>query len=381
VQVALSLVLLTAAGLVVRSFDRLLQADPGFRADGVLTARVPIPPQFVAEPEAVLSVQNRIHDALESIPGVSAASAATALPLSAGSNQTTIRIPGAPGNTGHAEKDALLVDVLGVRAGYIEAMGIRVVAGRAFERARRPDVREAMIDRHVAERFFPNRSPIGATIPSGSNVPVTIVGVIDQARLYDVHEDGRPQVFTRAEDSGYRNLSFVVRTTRDPTSLVPDVRAAIRRINPQLAVADVRTMDEIVADSLRQQRTSAVLIAGFAIGALLLAAMGLVGIVSGAVTRRRHELAVRLALGADHGAILRLVLVDAALIVGLGVLIGAPGIYAMSGLLRGVLVGVSPSDPLTIVSVASGLAIVALAACYLPARRVLGIEPAQSLRQ
>jgi putative ABC transport system permease protein len=139
-------------------------------------------------------------------------------------------------------------------------------------------------------------------------------------------------------------------------------------------------MSEIIDEALSQQRLGAVLLGGFALGALLLAALGLFGVVSGSVTRRRHELAMRLVLGADYGRVLRLVLGEGALLVGLGVLIGVPGVYAAGGLIRGVLVGVSPSDPLTLTAVAIGLALVALAACYLPARRVLDIDPARSLR-
>jgi putative ABC transport system permease protein len=178
-----------------------------------------------------------------------------------------------------------------------------------------------------------------------------------------------------------RTLSYVVRTSRAPESLVPEVRSAIRAIDSRLAVAEVKTMEEIVGDAVRQQRVSAVLIAGFALGALLLATMGLYGVVSGSVTRRRHEFAVRLALGADHRRVLRLVLGEGARLVGLGLLIGAPGIYIAGGLIRGVLVGVSPLDPLTLAAVSIGLASIAMAACYVPARRVLRLEPAQSLRQ
>jgi putative ABC transport system permease protein len=140
-------------------------------------------------------------------------------------------------------------------------------------------------------------------------------------------------------------------------------------------------MEQIMGDLLRPQSTSAVAIAAFALGALLLAAMGLFGVVSSSVTRRRHEVAVRLALGADHGRVLRLVMGEGAQLVGIGVLIGVPGIYAAGRLIRGVLVGVSPSDPLTLAAIATCLALVTMAACYVPARRVLGIEPAQSLRQ
>jgi putative ABC transport system permease protein len=162
---------------------------------------------------------------------------------------------------------------------------------------------------------------------------------------------------------------------------VPEVRAAIRNLDPRLALAEVRTMDDVVDDALRRQRISAVLISGFAVGALLLAAMGLFGIVSGSVTRRRHELALRLAVGADYGRLVRLVLGEGAALVAIGVLIGAPGIYIAGLLLRGVLVGISPLDPLTLAGVVLGLGLVTLVACYVPARRVLGIDPAQSLRQ
>jgi putative ABC transport system permease protein len=380
-QVALSLVLLAAGGLVIRSFDRLLSADPGFRPDGVLTLRVPMPTQLIAETADVLSTQDRIVQALDALPGVTGVSAVTALPLSAGASQTTIAIPGAPGNTGNRDQDRPLVDYMGTRAGYIEVMGMRIVNGRTFDPVRRPDVREALIDTHVAAKFFPTGNPLGAKIPFGNDQNLTIVGVVDQPRLYDVHEDGRPQLFVRAEDWNYRNLFYVMRTTQDPASLGPAARAAVRGVNPQLAVAEVQPMTDIVSGSLRQQRTSAVLVGGFAIGALLLTSMGLFAVVSGTVTRRRHEISLRLALGADHGRVLRLVLREGAFVVALGVLIGAPGIYFAGGLLRGVLIGVSTWDPVTLAAVSSGLAIVALTACYIPARRVLGIQPAETLRQ
>jgi putative ABC transport system permease protein len=379
-QVALSLVLLSAGALVVRSFDRLLQADPGFRADGVYTARIPMPSQLVPDDAEAMALQYRIVEAIAAIPGVTGVSAADTLPLTAGASQNTLRIPGAPGNTGDADRDAPLVDYLRVRAGYIEVMGIQLLEGRAFEAARREGVREAVIDEQVARQFFPGSSPLGATFPF-SDAEVTIVGVMKQARLYDTHVDGRPQVFLRAEDWGYRSLSYVIGTSRDPESLLPDLRSAVRQVAPRLPLTDTQSMHAIVADALRQPRLSAVLLSGFALGALLLAAMGLFGVVAGSVTRRRHELAVRLALGAPHGDVLRVVLAEGALLVGLGIAIGIPGVYAVGGLLRGVLVGLSPWDLPTLATVAVGLAVVTIGACYVPARRVLGIDPAAALRE
>jgi putative ABC transport system permease protein len=380
-QVALSLVLLSTGGLIVRSFEQLLRANPGFTPDGLLTMRVPIPVPLVPKPEDARALQDRVYMALAALPGVIGVSATTGLPMTQGMSQNTVGIPGAPGNTGNPEHDRPLVDVLATRAGYVEVMGMRLLSGRAFNESRLAGVREVIVDRPFATHFFPNASPIGATFPY-RNSPVTIVGVVEQARQYDLHQDGRPQIYLRAEDWDFagRGLAYVVRTTRPPETLIPDVHAMLRRIDPRLAVTQVMTMNEIIDRALSQQRLGAVLIGGFALGALLLAALGLFGVVSGSVTRRRHELAMRLVLGADYGRVLRLVLGEGALLVGLGVLIGVPGVYAAGGVIRGVLVGVSPLDPLTLTAVGVGLAVVALAACYLPARRVLDIDPARSLR-
>ncbi|MGH9158924.1 MAG: ADOP family duplicated permease [Vicinamibacteraceae bacterium] len=391
-QVGLSLVLLTSGGLVVRSFERLLRADPGFKPEGLLTFRVRTPPEFFPENTDAILFQDRVARELAAIPGVTGLSASSALPLTESANLgaipnlVRIRIPGATGNTGDAERDAPLVNLVGARAGYVEVMGMRPLAGRTFSPERPDDVREALIDRQFARRFFPTGNPLGAKIPFGverrmEDEALTIVGVVEQARLHDVHLDGPPQLFVRAEDWGYRPLSFVVRTERQPEAIMREVRSAIRNADPRVPIGDVRTMDQVVGDALRQQQTSAVLIAAFALGALLLVAMGLFGVVSASVTRRRHELAVRMALGADHRRVLRLVLGEGAVLIGIGLLIGVPGIYAAGGLIRGILVGVTPSDPLTLLAVALGLTLVAMAACYVPARRVLRIDPAQALRQ
>lgn len=379
-QVALSLVLLSSGALVMRSFERLLRADPGFRPDGVFTVRLRTPPEFFPKVSDAIAFRDRVQNALATIPGVTGASAASALPLTATASQMTITIPGAPGNTGDAERDKVLTDRIGVHANYVEVMGMRLLAGRTFTEARQNGVTEAIIDTAIARRFFPAGNALGAKIPMGER-SLTIIGVVNQARLYDVHADGRPQILVRAEDFGFRGLFFVMRTTREPHLLLPEVRAAVRRIDPRVPVADARAMDDIVQASLSPQAIGGALISAFAVGALLLAAMGLFGVVSGSVTRRRHELAVRLALGTDHSRVLRLVLKEGVLLVMAGLLIGAPGIYIANGLIRGLLVGVSPSDPLTLLAAALGLLLVTMATCYVPARRALRIEPAQLLRQ
>ena len=379
VQVALSLVLLSAGSLVVRSFARLLQANPGFEPAGVLTFQVAAREHGYPDDAAVRSLHERLQHELASLPGVTTVGATSALPLSAEASQNTVSFPGAPGNSGTKEHDNPLSDRIRATPGYFEALGIRILAGRTFSDAA-PGAREAIIDRTLATRFFPASNPLGRTLMLGDE-SLTVVGIVEHARQYDVYRDGRYQVYIRDADYPYRTLFFAVRTPRDPLSLVPEVRAAVRRVDPQLALSEVQSMDQMVSQSLRQQRVSAVLIGSFSLAALLLAAMGLFGVVAGSVTRRRHELAIRLALGADHGRLLRHVLREGAVLVALGLLIGVPGIYFAGRTLGGMLVGISPFDPATLCAVACGLAVVALAACYLPARRVTSIEPARSLRE
>jgi len=379
-QVAFSLVLLSSGALVVRSLEEILRADPGFRPEGLFTVLVRTPPVFFPQNSDVITFQNRVTNALANLPGVSAASATSALPLTVSPTLSTapIRMPDAPGNTGDAERDTVITDVIRARAGYVEVMGMRVVAGRSFEEARPENVREAMIDTTLARRLFPGANAVGMKIPFG-NGQMTVVGVVEQARLYDLHQDGRPQIYFRAEDCCIRPLFYVMRTARPPETLLPEVYSAIRQIDPRVAVGEARPMDEIVGNALRQQRTSATLITAFAVGALLLAAMGLFGVVSGSVTRRRHELAVRMALGADPRSALRLVLREGVLLVGIGILAGLPVVFVAGSLIRAVLVGVSPSDPFTLAAVALLLVFVTLVTCYVPARRVLKIDPAQLL--
>ena len=382
-QVALSLVVLSSGALVARSFERLLRADPGFRPEGVFTVRVRTPPEFFPEMREAIEFQDRVQQALAAIPGVTGASAASALPLTGPTTylQRMVTIPGAPGNTGDAERDKAFIDVIGVRVNYFEVMGMRLIAGRTFREPRPQNVLEAMIDAALARRFFPKGSALGANIRM-DNQTLTVIGVFAQARLYDVYADGRPQILTRNEDFGMRPLFYVMRTAvREPHSLSPEATAAVRKVDTRVPVGNPRSMDDLVEAAISPQSMGAALIGAFAAGALLLAAMGLFGVVSGSVTRRQHELAVRLACGADHAGLLRLVLKEGALLVVGGLVIGAPGIYIAKGLIRGLLVGVSPSDPLTLLAAASGLVLVAMAACYVPARRALGIEPSQLLRK
>lgn len=379
IQVAFSLVLLSAGGLLARSFQLLLRADPGFDPDGVLTFAMHAASGSYPDAASVNALHARVQDGLAALPGVAAVGGASALPLSADAGQTAVNFPGAPGNTGDEDHDNPLVDVIWTRAGYFETLGMRVLAGRTFSDTPAGAVRDAVIDRVLAQTFFPGTDPVGRFLRVW-NDSLLVVGVVRPARLYDVHSDGRGQLYVRDSDFPTRTIRFVLRAGIPWSTLETEVRNVVRRIDPGLAVTAMQPMGTLVTESMRPERLSAMLVGGFAAGALLLSAMGLFGVVSGSVTRRRHELAVRMALGADHRRVVRLVVREGALLIGAGLVVGAPGVVAAGSIVRHMLVGVSPLDPPTLAIVAFGVAIVSIAACLLPARRVVHIDPARALR-
>ncbi|MBI4910784.1 MAG: ABC transporter permease [Acidobacteria bacterium] len=264
-QVALCLVLLASGALVLRSFERLWRTDPGFQPEGLFTVRLRVPPQFFPKTSEAFAFQDRVRHALAAIPGVTGASATSVLPLTAASfpYQRTITIPGAPGNAGDAERDNVLVDMIDARPNYVEAMGMRLRAGRTFTELLPKAVGEAIIDTALARRFFPESKPLGWQIQIG-NQPFAIIGVVDQARLYDVHADGRPQILVRAENFGARPLFFVMRTNRGPRSLLPEVQAAIHGIDERVPAGEPRAMEDLVQAALSPQAMGGVLIGAFA---------------------------------------------------------------------------------------------------------------------
>jgi predicted permease len=380
-QVSVSLVLLTTGGLVMRSFERLLAADPGFRPEGVLTFSIGSGNWIFPDRTAGNAFQDRLEAELSRLPGVIAVSAANQLPLSGGINAAGVRLPGAPGAGGDAERESQVVTRIFARRRYANALGMRIVAGDDFAHPYRPGVREVLIDTHLANRFFPQGRAVGAEIDIDGR-PSTIVGVVEQARLNRLdRDDENPQLYVRVEDyDNWRASDYVVRTTGDPHALASSVQTVVRRLEPRIAMANVRTMDDIVAEMQSRQRISAVITGAVSGGALLLVAMGIFGVISGSVIRRRGELAVRIALGATQRRIVRLVVSEGARLVAAGTLIAIPGMYLAGCALRDFLVGVSPFDPLTLTMVTIGLAAVAILACYMAARPAAAIEPEQLLR-
>jgi len=379
-QVALSLMLLVGAGITARAFARLLDADPGFDAHGTLTFDVPLPGRTYGRNE-ILALDADLRARIAAMPGVTAVGATTALPLTLATDQRSISFPGAPGNTGDHQADTPLADSFRATPGYFRAAGHRLIAGRAFDEldADTTAALNIVIDDVLAGRFFPDGSAVGASaLVLGDTA--TIVGVVDQAHLYTVHAEDRGQVYLPLRRYPTTALSYAVRTEIDPTSLVPAVRAALRGIDPQVPLADVRTLQEIVDASLGRQRLSLTLVSAYALGALLLAVLGIYGVVSTSVTRRQQEIGVRMALGASGRGVVRLVVGQGVRIAIVGAAIGLVGTWATARVAGSLMVGADAGDPLVHVVVAAGLVVVSVIASYAPARRATRIDPCAALR-
>jgi putative ABC transport system permease protein len=379
-QVAMSLVLLVGAGLVGRSAMLLLAADPGFDGSDVLTFRVPLDEATYPDAESVSRLHSAYLSRLETMPGVIAAGASSALPLSAGADQGPVSFAGAEGNTGDPQADAPLVDKVAVTPGYFEAMRMRLVTGRAFEAG---DADGAplvvIIDQTLAERFFPSSDAVGRTAFYLGDT-LTVVGVVAPARLYNVHSDDRGQVYLPAVQHPEQAMYYAVRTSRDPLFLVNGARSTLRDLDPSLPLAEARPAHALVRESLGQHRLTLVLLGAFAGGALLLSAMGIYGVVAGGVIRRTPEIGVRLALGATGSRVLGLVAVEGVRVIAIGLLLGLAGALAASRLLESLLFGVRAYDPLTYAGVAAFLFVVAGTACLVPALRAVRIQPTRALR-
>ena len=380
VQVALSLMLLVGAGLVAQAFANLLRQDPGFDPGTTLTFRVPLAGPNYPDRDAAQAFHEQFRSRLAALPGVVAAGAANAVPLTQSTSQTGVTFPGAEGNTGDENRDNPLVDWFRVTDDYFAAAGLRILAGRSFAASDDDSARVAIVDDNLARQFYPNSSPLGRQI-AFSDDTLTIVGVVDQARFYSVHEDDLPQVYITFSRFPAFSMSYAVRTAGlDPYTLLGSARGILRELDPEIPMSYIWTLDSIVHDSLGQQRLSLTLIVSFAVGALLLATLGIYGVVANSVVRRRQEMGVRIALGADAARVLRMVLGQGLRLVGVGTVVGLAGAFATARLLNGVMVGVNPANPIVYVAVALVLAAVAAAASYLPARRATRIDPMEALR-
>ncbi len=383
-EVALALVLLIGAGLLIKSFARLLDVNPGFRADGVLTFQVTLP-EGKSSPQRVAFIE-QVVERLKTLPGVQAAAATDSLPLTDFARITVAEVEGRPpidfskvkpGEVTPVSRPAVTLD-------YFNAMGIPLKHGRAFtSQDARPPAGSVIVNEAFEKHHFPGQSAVGKRIRLMAGPEArwqTVVGVVGDVRQSGLAGDAMPEVYTPALEETGDALSFVIRTTGKPSSLVSAVRLAVSEVEPSQALYNVMTMEQRLANTTISRRLNTVLLGSFAGVALLLAAVGIYGVMSYAVTQRRRELGVRMALGAQQSDVLGLVIGDGLRLTLVGVVMGLIGALALTRYLSSQLYSVKATDPVTFLSVAVGLAGVALLACWLPARRAARVDPMTALR-
>jgi putative ABC transport system permease protein len=380
-EIALSLVLLVGAGLMLKSFARLQSVNPGFNADGVLTMRVELPDAKYHEDQQVINFFRQATERIRALPGVESVGAINYLPFAGPGAGTRFAIVGRP-TPPHGEEPT--TDVLVTDENYFGTMGMTVLRGRAFSAQEATEARSvAVVSESLAREYFPGRDAIGQRIVVNMKEnpePTEIIGIVGDIKHKALDEKSRPTVYWPQPELTYPFMTLVVRAKGDPAALAPATRREIQALDPEQPVADVRTMNQLLAGSVGRARFSAMLLGIFAVIALVLAAVGVYGVMSYAVSRRTHEIGVRVALGAQGRDVLKLVLSQGLKLALVGVLLGVVGSFALTRLLTSLLYGVSATDPLTFIGVSMLLASVALVACYVPARRATKVDPLIALR-
>jgi predicted permease len=388
-EVALAFMLLTAAGLIMRSFFSIQHQDPGFDSTNVITAGLPTADDRFPNNEARNNFFRQVVANLEALPGVRSVALTSALPLRGWGYGMPFQIAGRP-TVDRANRKACFFKM--VTPSYFRTVGIRIRKGRALsdrDRAGTPPV--TVINETMARKYFPNQDPLGQRIliqeivpgktALGPEIPWEVVGVAGDERVTSMDDkDDSPGVYISTEQSTANYYSVAVRTAMDPTSLTPAIRNAVHRVDKDQTLTDIKTLDQIKDEDMVTERIQTTLLGVFAAIALLLAALGIYGVISYSVLQRTREIGIRGALGATSRDVLRLVLRGGMLMSGIGLLIGFAGALAAMQLLRVMLFGVQARDPITLAAVSAILAVVALTACFIPARRASKVDPVVALR-
>ena len=381
-EIALSLMLLATAGLLVKSFQRLHGVSPGFSSENVLTAMLALPAAKYPTSESQAAFADRIVARAAALPGVTAAGLTSTLPFSGGNSQGSYSIEGYTSPAGQPAPHGMIRNV---SPGYFRALGIPVLRGRLFgdqDVARREQV--VIIDRLLADRYWPGADPLGHHIDLGSpGAPNlwTIVGVVPPIKVNSLEENvAKETLYFPIAQRPVRTFTLVVHTAAVAAGLAAPIRAAVLAVDPEQPIFDLKTMEARIDDALAKRHAPMLLISLFSGIALLLAALGVYGVLAFTVGQRTSEIGVRMALGATRGNILALILRQGAVLVGLGLLLGLAGYFALSAVISRLLFQVAATDPGTLVLAPAVLALVAFAACLLPARRATKVDPMVALR-
>jgi putative ABC transport system permease protein len=381
-EVGMSLVLLIGAGLMIRTLWALHDVKPGVDAHNVLTFRVTLPREKYSKPEQQLHFYKQLVERVSSLPGVESAGTIDALPFTNDGSTQPVAIEGRPAVEFAMQPE---VEVRTISPGYLRALRIPLLAGRDFSEADSLDSPGAIvISESMAREFWPNENPIGKrlTLSFYPEKVREVIGVAGDVKFRGL--DSRKSlatVYVPLAQITFWNQAMVVRTARDPASSASAMAAAVHQQDPDQPLSDVRTMDDILADSLSQQRFSMLLLGSFAVLALVLAAVGIYSVLAYAVRQRQREIGIRLALGAQLNDVLRMVIVEGMRPASVGVALGLAGAFALKRTISSLIFGVSESDPLTFLSVSVLLAMVALVASILPAYRATKVDPMRALRE
>jgi putative ABC transport system permease protein len=375
-ETALATLLLVGAGLMLKSFWLARHVDPGFDAESVLSVPISLPQSRYKEDQQISTFFKEALQSIAAVPGVKAVGAINNLPLAGGGMNGTFRVEGQTvpaGQEPECEKYIVTPD-------YFRAMGIRLVAGRLFteqDMANKPRV--ILVNENMALHFWPNQNPVGKRLAWGNDWQ-EVVGVVGDVKHDGLEVASGFQSYEPFMQDPSSAMTMVIRTTSDPTNAVAAIKAQVREIDKDQPIPNVKTLNQIVADSVSQRRLSAVLLGAFAALALLLSTVGIYGVLAYSVTQRMHELGVRMALGAKTSDVLRLVLSNGMKLALTGVSIGLAGAFVLTRLMTKLLFGVTPTDATTFAVASALLVAVSLLACYVPARRATKVDPLVALR-
>jgi putative ABC transport system permease protein len=382
-EISLAIMLLVGAGLLLRSFSRLRDVDPGFRPDNNTVFTITLPESKYPTVEKQGQFVSDLTERLQRMPGTQSVGASFGLPLSDTRFSLSFTVDGRPEPKDGDEPSA---QVRIASADYFRTMGIPLLRGRTFtsqDRAESPQV--LLISEQLARRFFPNEDPIGKTLRMGwtrgtKKLGGEVIGIVADVKQFGLDRDASPALYAAADQWPFDEITFVVSSRADPAALATSIRSVVHDADADLPIFDYRPMKEMVSMSLSQPRFYLLLLGSFAGVALLLSAIGLYGVIAYAVQQRTREIGVRMALGATRKRVLRMVISEGLGMTLVGVIAGLAGAAALTGLMRTLLFGITATDPVTFASVAGVLTLVALTACVVPARRAASVDPQQALR-
>jgi len=383
-ELALSVILLAGAGLMLKSVYRLVAVNPGFRPDHVLRLNMGLTPAQYPNDAAIGAFWRQLLDRVRALPGVESAALGTHIPLTDSHGRGDITVEGmslpAPGSFPHPDEHV-------VSPGYLRTLGVGLLGGRDFSESDSETApKVALINARLARDLFPGQDPVGKRFIAGRPDParkpvwISIVGVVDDTRMYGLANPSRLEIYRPLAQGAPDEMDLIVKSRIGPASLTSSIRSVLTSIDRNQPISSVSTMDQLVQKSVGSRRVTLILLGLFSALALVLAGIGVYGVVSYSVAQRTQEIGIRMALGAGHEDVMKMILLQGARIASTGLIIGMLAAFVLTRYLERLLFSVSPGDPATFAMVALVLALVALLACYIPARRTLQVDPMTALR-